>query len=205
MERGQLVRRRAGSLCPHTDLRRSQPSKALPSEVAVRDLHSALVASWASPGMGATTQPPSVAAPEQDVRGKRSSILYGHCFELHNHGSCVGDALLYIRLKPDPNRVVVRLVSFVLRFDEKRSKVLKLLAESSHFSLAAECIPCLPVVERAVRAQPRGRLARTALPDERIRAAPCQVVKESVVDSAHGAAEIGLQGTSPTRLELLLR
>jgi len=64
------------------------------------------------------------------VRGERSPVVDRYSFEFLNHGPRFDDALLYIRLEPGPDRVVVRLVPCVLQFDEEGSKVLEFLAES---------------------------------------------------------------------------
>ena len=98
-------------------------------------------------------------APEQDVRGERSSVLDGRSLESLDRRARSGNALLNIGLEPDPCRVVVRVMPFTLQFDKQGSEFPKFPAETPHLLFALECFSCLAVMERAVCAQPCGRSA----------------------------------------------
>lgn len=136
---------------------------------------------------------------ESDPSGEGPTVAYWHRPKV-SYGLL---SAIYLRFYLGANEPVQRIVVCCMAFNLQLYKcvrdVLYCLREKAHRGRVAALPFCKSVVDRAVCLSPRGRATLCALPaDEGIRRIPAQLMKYSIVSSAHGALEVGLPWPSRT-------
>jgi len=139
---------------------------------------------------------------EQDMCCESTSVLDLGGFEPLDGELSSPQMAFDIRLEEHLLRVVVRRVALLLQVDEEIGETLNLLREVPEQTLLAARFARPTVGQRSVGQTPSARLSSRS-PDQTVRAALCQTVKQGVVDRTHRTAEVGLQRSPTTGGELL--